>query len=119
MATVAERPTSPQQPARRKWMTGLLSPERLFFAALVGSLVSFVVHLQGVLNPGPPQSTVLATKTIPFFNHMLVSFYAAVLAWVGGARFDDFVRKHPQVIVWGIIVSTIATGVQQWFFPNY
>ena len=97
----------------------LVSPERLLFAALVGSVLSLVLRSYGAINPGPPEISILESRTVPFFNHMIVCGYATVIAWLGGQKFDAAVRRRPEWVATAIIASTIGAGLVQWFFPNF
>lgn len=101
------------------WLQNLFTLERLLIAATAGSCASLVLRAHDALFPGPPQSTIMASKHVPFFQHMILSGYVTVLAWVGGGRAALWAERRPVWLAVGIMLTTLGTAILQWFFPNY
>lgn len=92
---------------------------RLLFAALAGSVASLVLKTADMLNPGLPQSTVIVSKHVPFFQHMLVAGWVAVLAYFAAPALLRRRALPPKPLFAAIAVASLAAGALQWFFPNY
>lgn len=92
---------------------------RLLFAAMAGSAASLVLKTLDVLNPGMPASQVIASKHVPFFQHMLVAGWIAVLALLAAGTLLRGRTLPPKLVVTVIAITTASTGALQWFFPNY
>ncbi len=103
----------------RNRMHALLKPERLLLAALAGTAASTLFKLISVLNPGTPESQIIASRTVPFFEHMLAAAYVTALAWILGGRAAGWIRRFPRGAAAVLIGLTLASGAMQWFFPNY
>ena len=97
----------------------LVSVERLLAAACVGSLTSFFLKLADTLKPGIPQSQILASKHVPFFAHMITVGWVAALVWLGSGGVAPRLRPLAGWLVAGAMTGAAATGLVQWFFPNY
>ena len=106
-------PTLPVQ--RFAW----LSTDRLFAAALLASIASFLLKVYGAMNPGLPQSTVIATQHIPFFEHMIACGYVFFAVLIGGKFLEPLPARFPRLCIAIIVFTTIGAGLTQWFFPNY
>jgi hypothetical protein len=100
-------------------LANLFTPTRLLVFALAGSAASFGLKAAGALNPGLPQSQVEITNRVPFFEHMILAAFIGLLAWVGGAKLEPFVRAYPRAVLALIVSTTIGAGLIQWFFPNF
>lgn len=94
-------------------------PHRLLFAALAGSVASLVLKTADVLSPGLPQSAIMASKHVPFFQHMLVAGWIAVLAFFAAPALLRRRALPPKPLFAVIAVATVAAGALQWFYPNY
>ena len=108
--------TDSSSPAHRlSW----LSTDRLLIAALVASVVSFGLKAGDALQPGIPQSAILASKQIPFFNHMILCGYVFLAALIGGKPLEQVAARWPRACIAIIVLATVGAGLTQWFFPNY
>lgn len=92
---------------------------RMWIAALAGALASLVLKGFDTLRPGVPQSVVLASKHVPFFQHMLVCGWIAALAFFAAPALSTRLPLRPKPAFIVIALAAVAAGALQWFYPNY
>jgi hypothetical protein len=92
---------------------------KLLWAAALGSIASFLFKAHEVAFPGLPASTVIDSKNIPFFQHMLLCAWVAILAYFMGNKPARYFSTRLHWLTIAIILSTVATAALQWLYPNY
>jgi hypothetical protein len=97
----------------------LLNTERVLIAAAITSLVSFGSKFKDAMSPGLPQSAILATRQIPFFNHMILCGFVFFTALAGGKPLEKWAARYPGLTILIMALATCGAGLTQWLYPNY